>query len=279
MLSKDKNWDFISDEKKSNNMFSRIWSDFYVRNITFTISTLLLLGLLLNIGLMIYTRNGQSAPLPAFLGLSYPQAKALASVHNLRLQIVDSVYVAHKSPGMVIEQNPKPNVSVKNNRTVFLTLNASNPKRILVPNVVGLSLRQAKATIEMQGFAIGKLAFSIDIASKNVLGQYYKGRILPEGTLLASGTQIDLLIGKTSDKEQTSLPNLKGLTLSLARSQLIDASLNMGSVRYDESVKNMLDTISARVYLQNPSPSEEYSITCGKAIDVFLTVNSVRLDL
>ncbi|MGL4908511.1 MAG: PASTA domain-containing protein [Bacteroidales bacterium] len=279
MQDQEKDWGFTPEDSKSKNIFVRTWGNFYIRNIIFTLSMLLLLGLILTVGLMVYTRNGQYAPLPAFLGLSYPQAQQLATAHNLRIQIVDSVYIAHKTPGMVIEQNPKPDVAVKSNRRVFLTLNASNPKRMQLPNVVGLSLRQAKATLETHGFEVGKLAFVLDMASRNVLGQYYKGRTIEEGILLPSGTQIDLLVGKTSDKEQTTLPNLKGLTLGLAKSQIIDASLNIGNVQYDKSVKNIIDTMGARIYHQIPQPTDEQTITCGKAIDVFLTINPAQLDL
>ena len=259
------------------NIFWRVWNNFYVRNVVFALSTIALLLLVVNLGLMIYTRHGHTFETPSFIGLPLQEAQRLARSKRLRIEVSDSVFIAHKKPGSVIEQNPKPRMRVKKNRNVFLTVNASSAKKVYVPDVVGLSLRQAKATIEMQGFEIGRLSFASDMASGNVLSQLYRGRIAQPDELLTVGSKIDLVLGKSRYSERTALPQLKGLSLTSAKSSIVEAALNVGRINYDESVANMVDSLEAKVYAQYPAAVEGADLEVGSSVDIYLTVNVARL--
>ncbi len=263
--------------KKITEWLWRLWNNFYVRHIILAAATLILLVLLVNLCLMIYTRHGKTFETPSFAGLSFTEAQQLAHREDLRVEVSDSIFLPYKKPGSVIEQNPKPKVRVKNNRTIFLTLNAITAKKARVPDVVGISLRQAKATLEMQGFEVGRLSFAPDMASSNVLKQLYRGRDLQPDEELTVGTKIDLVLGKSRESERTALPQLKGLSLSSAKGNIIEASLNVGRVRYDESVQDMTDSLEAKVYLQQPAAADDASVEVGSSVNIFLTVNPARL--
>ncbi len=267
----------MQKNKGRTGLLWRLWNNFYVRNVIFAVSTIILLLLLVNLGLMIYTRHGQTFETPNFGGMSLTDVQRLAHSKHLRIEVTDSVYIAHKAPGSVIEQNPKPKVRVKNNRTIFITLNATTAKKMRMPDVVGLSLRQAKATIEMQGFEVGRLSFAPDMASNNVLSQLYGGRTVQADELLSVGSKIDLVLGKSHDSERTALPQLKGLSLVSAKSNIVEASLNVGKIKYDESVMNMADTMEAKVYAQYPVATDDTDLEVGSQVDVYLTVNTARL--
>jgi beta-lactam-binding protein with PASTA domain len=269
---------FMQNDKEKIGLLWRVWSNFYVRHIVFAVLTVTLGLLLVNLLLMIYTRHGRTFETPNLVGLSLQEAQRLTHSKRMRIEVNDSVFIAHKKPGSVIEQNPKPKVRIKQNRTIFITLNASAAKQMRVPSVVGLSLRQAKATIEMQGFEIGRLSFAPDMASNNVLGQFYRGRAVQANELLTVGSKIDLLLGKSYASERTALPQLKGLSLVSAKSSIIEASLNVGRVVYDETVKNLVDSLEAKVYGQYTATVDNAGgIEVGSYVDVFLTVNSARL--
>jgi beta-lactam-binding protein with PASTA domain len=257
--------------------FWRLWNNFYVRNIIFAVSTIILLLLVMNLWLMIYTRHGQTFETPNFVGLSLSDARRLAHSKRLRIEVNDSVFIAHKMPGSVIEQHPKPKVRVKNNRNIFLTLNASSAKKMHMPNVVGSSLRQAKATIEMQGFEVGRLSFAPDMASGNVLSQLYRGRKVQPNELLTVGSKIDLVLGRSYSSERTALPQLKGLSLTSAKSNIIEAALNVGKIMFDESIVNMVDSLEAKVYAQYPAAVENAELEVGSSVDIYLTVNAARI--
>ncbi|MDR2814989.1 MAG: PASTA domain-containing protein [Prevotellaceae bacterium] len=255
----------------------RMWDNFYVRHLLMATCVVTLALLVVSLWLMIYTRHGQTFALPNFTGLSLTDAQRLAQEKHLRIEVIDSVFIAGKQRGSVVEQNPKPKVRVKDNRTVFLTTNAMSAKKVNVPPVVGLSLRQAKATIELHGLEVGRLLFAYDMASGNVIGQFHAGRTLRGNEQLIFGSKIDLKIGKSQSSEYTALPQLRGLSLPLAKSSIIEASLNIGTIRYDESVKTLSDSLEAKVYAQYPPAGEHASLEVGSPVNVQLTVHAARL--
>lgn len=263
--------------KGASGLLWRIWDNFYSRQIILAISVVVLGLLVVNLWLMIYTRHGKTFELPNFIGLTFADAKQLAVEKGLRIEISDSVFVANKPRGSVIEQYPKPNVRVKSDRAVFITTNAMSPKKERMPDVTGLSLRQAKATIEMQGLEIGRLSFASDMASGNVLAQLYRGNPIAPDALLDYGSKVDLVLGRNRETESTALPQLKGLSLQLAKSSIIEASLNVGAIKYDASVATAIDSLEAKVYAQYPPAGEGISLEVGSAVDIFLTINAARL--
>ena len=153
--------------------------------------------------LNLYTRHGEAIPVPNLEGLSMEQALKKLQENNMQGIIADSVFLTDKPKGTIIDQNPPVNFKVKNGRKVFLTINSFFPERVQMPNMVGVSLRQAKAMLETYGLKVGKLRYVPDIAKDNVLEQKYKGKKIAEGTLLEKGSPIDFVLGK-GEHEQDS---------------------------------------------------------------------------
>ena len=95
----------------------------------------------------IYTRHGQALAVPDLTGLTIAEADSIILARELRFRISDSVYNTDMPRGRVVEQNPPPEFKVKKNRTIFITINAFNPEMVQMPDLVGISLRQAMAII------------------------------------------------------------------------------------------------------------------------------------
>lgn len=231
--------------------------------------------------LHIFSRHGKGFPVPDFSGMTIQKANELAEDMNLRLEITDSVYIISREPGTIIDQNPTSGTFVKANRRVFITSNAVNPILVEMPNLVGLTLRQAKSTLNLQGFKLGYLSFVPDIAVNNVLEQHYKGKQIEEGEQIPKGAEINLVLGKGLYNEKTVLPRVIGLTLAEARNLLQDASLNLGRFTFDETIIDNVDSLQARVYSQYPNynwESETY-INFGARVDLWLTQNESRIPL
>jgi len=227
--------------------------------------------------LNIFSRHGQGFPVPDFSGLTKQKAEELARKKRLRFEVSDSVYIMTREPGTVIDQNPSPDTYVKAHRRVFVTINAMNPLLVEMPNVVGVTLRQAKSFLDMQGFKIGVLSFIPDSAVNNVMEQRYEGKELNAGEFIPKGSKIDLVLGKGLYNQKTVLPRVIGLTFSEARNVLIEASLNMGKLRFDETVKDQRDSLQAKVYGQYPNPVGEATTAFGARVDLWLTLNESRI--
>lgn len=227
--------------------------------------------------LKLYTHHGQALSVPVLEGLTINEAQDLASDKKLRLQIIDSVFIAGKPGGTIVAQNPSPTSKVKSNRIVFITLNAVNPERTEMPDVIGFSLRQAQDNIENKGLKVGNVIYVPDIATNYVKKQLYRNRDIAPKTKINKGSLIDLVVGMGISNERTSLPKLVGLSLENARETMSSAYLNLGAIVYDNSVETYDDSTNAVIWKQRPEYSSGNTINLGSSVDVFLTIDRSKL--
>ncbi len=257
------------------------WQSFYrkhpyLSNLTVAVVAFAFLLILVAFFLSWFTRHGQSQVVPDFTGLTFEEAEQLAGQQNLRLVISDSVFVNSRPRGTVFRQLPAINATVKKDRRIFLTVNALQQRMVEMPDVVGYSLRQAKTVLLSAGLHVGHLNYVNDLATNNVLGQRHKGAVIRPGAQLPAESEIDLEVGKSALAENTAVPLLIGYTAVEARDVLAESSLNIGTLRYDETVGNYLDSLLARVYKQSPGSSNN-SLPLGYRVDVWLTVDGAKI--
>ncbi len=146
-----------------------------------------------------YTRHGESIAIPDVRGLSSEDAIRKLQETDMLGIITDSVFLINQKKGLIVEQNPPFGFKVKRNRKIFLTINSFCPERVKMPDLVGVSFRQAKAILETYGLKVGRLRYVPDIAKDNVLEQKYKGEKIGEGTQIDKGSSIDFVLGRGGD--------------------------------------------------------------------------------
>lgn len=215
-----------------------------------------------------YTLHGESITVPDLRGMTLEQVKRQLQSKNLRYAILDSLYDKDKQPASVLDQMPLPGSKVKENRTIYLTVNAHHPPKFKMPNLIDKSLRQAVMELESYGLKVGELKYVPDMARNAVLKQLLNGREVKPGELVAKGSVIDLVLGDGLGNTQVEVPLLLNLTLSEAKFVLTASSLNLGAVIYAPNIK---DTASAVIYKQIPSPWQTSTLNMGESIDVFLS--------
>jgi beta-lactam-binding protein with PASTA domain len=74
-----------------------------------------------------YTKHGESIVVPDLKGMKAKQLDSMISDLHLNYAIIDSIYFTDKPQGVIIEQDPLPGSKVKENRTVYLTINSGIP--------------------------------------------------------------------------------------------------------------------------------------------------------
>jgi eukaryotic-like serine/threonine-protein kinase len=221
-----------------------------------------------------YTLHGETVTVPDLKGYEVQEVENLLSERGLRYVVIDSIYDVKSKPGVVIEQEPKPNFQVKYNRMLYITINASSPPKVKMPELVDLSLRQAMATLESAGLRVGNIRYIPDIAQNAVLAQEFKGKEINPGTMVVKGSSIDLVLGQGLSNDMVSIPNLRNMTIAEALSALYNSSLNIGSIVKDETIK---DSTQARVFRQKPQFSFDGVINVGASIDIFITQSPEKL--
>lgn len=135
--------------------------------------------------LRFYTNHGESVEVPALKGLTTEEASRVLSESNLQMEVIDSVYDAKAVRGSIIEQTPVAGEFVKPGRAIYITINTVNKPLVAIPDVKDLSLRNARAMLESQGFKV--VGMEQQPGEQNDLALYVK---LPTGRQLAAGERI-----------------------------------------------------------------------------------------
>jgi len=250
--------------------------NFYLRNLAKVIVVAILLILMVNIYLRIYTHHGQALSVPDLKGYSVEEAGEILKKKKLKFEVEDSVYVTEAKGGVIVDQLPKPEFKVKKNRVVFLTINAHTPEKVIMTNVVGYSYRNAKAELVRRGLDIGELIFVPDIAKNMVLKQKLYGYEIKEGDTIYKGSKIDLIIGDGLSNERVTVPDLLSLSIKEAKEKLNESYLNLSEI-YDNSVETWQDSSSALIFKQKPESNWGARLPMGSVVDVWATIDSTKM--
>lgn len=256
-----------------NFLFSKI----FLKNLLAAIGLVFVIILITLQGLKIYTRHGESFPVPDFTGLTMPEIENTARQNNLRFTIIDSVYVADAMPGAVVDQEPEPGFRVKGNRMISLTINSTEPEKVLLPKLTEISFRQAQVFAENAGLQIGNIYYEPSEFNDLVLRVEQDSTELMPGQLLIKGSSVDLVVGRSQGNEETPLPDLTGISAEQAKSMLKNSMLNTGVVIYDNTVVTSEDSLNAFVWKQYPSVRNAPFVTLGTIVDLWLTTDSAKI--
>ncbi|MBQ6045257.1 MAG: PASTA domain-containing protein [Bacteroidales bacterium] len=258
------------EEKTNTNKF---W---VLKNLAGAVLFFVALAVVANVLLGIFTHHGKVIQVPDMVGLSVREADHVADTSGVRIDVVDSIYVRGMAKGAVYKQNPAAGSNVKKGRRIMLTINATQPKRITMPNLVGYSMRQAKAELSSRGLNLGRLIYVDDIATNNVLKQQQNGRDVRPGSSVESGSDIDLVVGLNGSDNRTYIPNVMGMKYIRAVDVVHENSLNVGNLVFDASVRNYNDTINSVIYRQSPGASQAPT-QMGSSVSLYLTVDPERI--
>jgi beta-lactam-binding protein with PASTA domain len=225
-------------------------------------------------GLKFYTNHGESVSVPNFKGQTLRQITAQLKKSNLNIQIIDSSsYQSDKLPLTIIEQVPLPTVEtglkVKENRTIYLTVNPISPPSKALPKIWDKDEAVAKKILNNNGFRTKTRERVPDKAINTVLEVYVNGKKLNRNdkNLLKSNSLVELVIADGGGSTM-EVPNLLCRKFSEAKFQLEGSNLNVIIVNIEGLVA---DESSAYVYKQNPMPDSNLSLTVGDEVSVWLT--------
>ena len=229
--------------------------------------------------LNVFTKHNQELTVPDLSNMTVEEAQVQAELHDMVINVTDSVYVKRMKRGAVYRQNPAPGSKVKSGRRIALTINAVNAKKITMPNLVGFSMRQAKAELLSRGLVLGRLIYVKDMATNNVLRQLQQGQEIEPGTMIESESIIDLEVGLNGMDFATYVPDVIGLKCISAVDAVHDNSLNIKKLRFDSSVKDYDDSLNAMVYRQTPEASDSIHVKMGADVTLFLTVDQHKIPI
>ena len=220
-----------------------------------------------------WTNHGQYLRVPDVKGKNYKEASELLDKAGFDIVVQDSVYYDTISPLVIIKQFPDPDATVKVNRTIYLTINRATAPIVDMPNLVGMSFRNAELELKSRGLKLGDTIYVPDIAKNAVKDQQVAGVTLKPGSPIAMGTSITLVLGAGIGNEDIAVPDLFGMPYIEALTLLESSGINLGVVLPDAG---LTDTLAGFVYWQNPDRfNEEHRINrirSGQMMDIKLSI-------
>ena len=248
-----------------------------VRNLVIAAALVVVMIVGAMIFLNVVTQHNKEISVPDFSNMTVVEAEHVADQAGVRVEVKDSVFVKRMKRGAVYRQNPVAGAKVKDGRRVVLTINAVNAKKVTMPNLVGLSLRQAKAELMSRGLVLNRLVYVQDMATNNVIKQLKGAREIEPGTMIDSESKIDLVLGLNDLDNVTYVPDVTGLKNLSAVEAIYDHSLNIKDLKFDETVKDYDDSLNAMVYRQMPEPSDSVSVAMGDEVMLYMTLDVARI--
>lgn len=245
-----------------------------LKNLIGAVVFVIALLVLTSVGLKVITRHGQTVTAPDFTSLSVQEAQSMASQSDVKVKVVDSVFVRRLPGGVVYRQQPKAGATVKKGRSIFLTINSVVPRKVVMPNLYGYSITEARTELKNRGLNLGNLRYVKDIATNTVLGQYCEGKEVKAGDLVVSGSAIDLKVGVNREEDQTLVPRVIGMKYVSAVDALHDRFLNAGRVRFDQGIRTYADSVNAIVYKQEAEGEEK---PLGSTVNIYLTLDPQKV--
>ncbi|KUO68354.1 MAG: serine/threonine protein kinase [Lutibacter sp. BRH_c52] len=150
------------------------------------------------------TNHNQKIEVPNLSKLSLEEVEQTLDDLDLNWEVIDSAsFNADYPKKSVIEQSPEAGDFVKENRKIYLTLNPSGFKDIVIPDFYGKTKRQAVSQLTAIGFRISAQEIYVnDIAKDVVRGLIFNGRDLKNGDKIPQDSELILKLGDGNEGGQ-----------------------------------------------------------------------------
>ncbi len=183
--------------------------------------------------LPVITNHGETITVPNIKNQPLSELDNILVRRNLRYEInVDSGFSATQDPLTVLDQFPKANSKVKENRKIYVTLNARRAPLVKMPDLIDKSLKIAQIMLESFDLKLGRADHVPDNALNAVIYQLHNGEDIAAGIMIPKGSIIDLKVGDGRGNRHWKMYNYLKQPYEDVRIAVIGTGLKIGSVQY-----------------------------------------------
>lgn len=235
-----------------------------------------LAGILILVGLVVwlrgYTQHGVEVEVEDVRGLVVAEAEPVLNAKGLRLVVVDSTYSDKVPFGTIVEQDPRPESHAKHGRAVYVTINATGKRQVILPDLHDLSYRQAETTLRGLGIIVDSIYEYEPSAFRDLVLEIKSDTAsLQPGDKIPVGTTVRLVVGFGRGTEQVDVPTVIGLTLRDARSLLLRNRLTVGAVNEDEEPAPEEGEEEKVKYVYRQTPNAGERLLEGETVSLWLS--------
>jgi beta-lactam-binding protein with PASTA domain len=191
------------------------------------------------LALTLAIKSEDTVIVPDLTGKDVVYALEILTDMGLNTKVKGSEYSADVPKNLVIFQEPDPGTEMKKGRDVKIIL-SKGPQFITMPNLLGLSLQQARILLEENGLCTGEISrYYSDTDPIDAIA----AQSSQPGSVTRRGTCIDLLESLGPRPEDFEMPDLTGLSIDEAILQIEAGSLLLGKISTDQEPKKRPNTI------------------------------------
>lgn len=188
------------------------------------------LALVFGVFALFMSSGGQrnEVQVPNVLEMTQEEAEKVLKKSKLKMDVEEVVYDTKYEEGIVIEQNPVDGKIVQKGFRVKVRVSGGAPE-LKIPNVLNMPEKDAVAELESCGFKVIKRSQYSENVPKNAVV-----RQNPEaGEKANQGDTVTIYVNDSA--EEGVVPDLSGLTVAVAKSNLEAAGFKLGTVTEEES--------------------------------------------
>lgn len=212
-------------------------------------------------GLLAFDRwlNPPLVAVPNVYGRPWTSAHKVFTDHGLKSMVVGHQSSAKIGTGSVLDEKPSAGTHVKSGYMISVIL-SSGPTPVSVPGVTGEDVSSATESLKVLG---------LKVLVHHINSHDSKGEVVRQsptsGRSVRPGATVTLWVSNGAYAAQSLMPNLVGLTVSQAASNLLNSNMTVGTPSRQWSTQPINTIID-----QSPAP---YSSTSG-VTSVSVTVSS-----
>lgn len=217
-----------------------------------------------------YTRHDASVSVPEVV--NQPVEEASQTLQRRDLQVEQQraqQYNPNVPRGEVLDQQPPANALVKPGRRIYLTVNAGQTPMVLMPDLTGTSIREAKNQLLALGLSTGRVR-------PDPIPAPYPNTITRQspapGDSVREGASVNLWYSQGLGDENTRVPDVRGLRVPVAQRTLLDS--NLRSVVVDTTQDAELSQVPVRMQSREP----DASVREGTEIRLFVNADTAATD-
>lgn len=263
--------------------FLNVFKEYSWKTLLIHLSVLVIVGLVVTTGFFFLylpniTNHDQTLTVPNLEGMNYEQLDEFLGKRDLRFEVSDSAYSSEYPPLTVLKQYPKAGALVKEDRKIYVTVKAKEPRKVKIPDdLVGRSLKNAELILTSYGLKRGKITYKPDLAANAVLEIWHDGEEIKAGDIVKKGSAIDLIVGDGYGNREFTIGNFVGKEIEDVKFAISGQGLNVGAVILqvvdDESLlpePDTADSVEVRGIVVRQNPLAGTVVRLGNIVDLWV---------
>ena len=177
--------------------------------------------------------------MPDIRGEYLYKGKKILNDEEFKVEVIYMPYNENNIPGTIIKMFPRAFTKVKNNRTINLTV-AGHQEDIITPDLVGLTLRNAKIEIAKFDLKLDTVIYEFNSLYED---NFVSFQMPKKGHLIKSGNRIILGVSRGNPPDYYIVPDLVGKSLHSAKLLIVNSGLRLGAVEYEYHLNLIENTV------------------------------------